>query len=181
MIKSIFCFYVKQNMWSQFSSLVWPAKQDYDDLFPTHIKTLIGRENLDKATKIEWKQQWLGSTDYIDRVKPEDITNNISYGVDNFKRPFVFVKVKIITSTAEGHTDEKTCLLIIFQRYTDDPNLYVCIDPPGYLDKFIRGNCAITSDFKELLTKFFAKGVYEGAYSFMGTDPTTKYTVSIVK
>jgi len=64
-------------------------------LFPDHIIDIFGKEVLiEEAVWIENNKKWIGGTGYIDRVSWDDLDHTISFGVDEFKRPYIFIKLQ---------------------------------------------------------------------------------------
>lgn len=58
-------------------------------------------------------KKFIGGTDYIDRVRLDDMKGNIMWGIDVWKRPFISIS---------GHSDKskpRDFVFTIFQRYTD--------------------------------------------------------------
>ena len=83
------------------------------DLFDKHFFTEL--PVLDLKDKI-------GSTDYIDFVKIEDMTHNIMKGVDFYRRKFVSIKYWITDTTEPINSYQ--AVGTFFQRYTDDPDTW---------------------------------------------------------
>jgi hypothetical protein len=124
-------------------------KENLLEYFPHRILDIIGQngENNLRKNKIVWKPLWMGQTDYIDRIFVDELENNFSYGVDHYNRSFIFVKV--------GKS-----VIVIFQRYSDDKNMYVAINPDGLIyDKIIRGRCYIDNEFHQELKEYISKHV----------------------
>ena len=72
-----------------------------------------------KETQLEWKDSFhKGGTGYIDGVKASDLSKPVMWGIDNYNRPFVALKLQ----TAEG--DGQPGVETIFQRYTDDATVW---------------------------------------------------------
>lgn len=64
---------------------------------------------------LPWKSHFLGSTDYIDKIKASDVYEPVMLGIDVFDRPFVTLRTRQIIRKKE-HIAVNT----LFQRYTDD-------------------------------------------------------------
>ena len=119
--------------------------------FTQYVIDLVGEEKLKAAKQVEWKDEWLGSTSYIDRIGVEELDVPISYGKDAYQRAFIFIR--IVTTSESGK--EKKSALVIFRRYSDS-NLFVCIEPRGYSHDLMRGACSISeSSFYQRLWKLF--------------------------
>ena len=65
---------------------------------------------------LEFQDNFLGQTDYLDSIQIEDLTDPIMIGKDCFHRPFIVIKY---------YFEDQTHLLTVFQRYTDDKNTWV--------------------------------------------------------
>ena len=57
-------------------------------MFPENIIEIVGKERFLKGKYVEWQERWLGGTQYIDRIYPEDLEDNLSYGIDSYGRFF---------------------------------------------------------------------------------------------
>ena len=64
---------------------------------------------------LNFKNYYIGCTDYIDRVKHNDMISPIMIGIDYFKRPFISIRYL---------EDNKKKVVTVFQRYTEDNNLW---------------------------------------------------------
>lgn len=72
---------------------------------------------------IEWKPEYNGYTDYIDRLDYSALhDNSIGFGMDHFRRPFIVIETTLPNGTPKHD--------VLFQRYTDE-TLWACIN--GYL------------------------------------------------
>lgn len=80
--------------------------------FPSILINLFTMKVLLNADIMEWKNEFIGTTDYIDIIKPIHVKNKISIGIDQYYRPFICLKVLDIMSN-----EEFVCTL--FQRYTN--------------------------------------------------------------
>lgn len=94
------------------------------ELFPPNLIDMIGKNRFLSASEVPWNRKWLGPTDYIDSMRPKDFPDNSSiyYGVDEFKRPFIFLKTrvtKIYPMSEPNHKESKITMISLFQRYTD--------------------------------------------------------------
>ena len=90
-------------------------------MFPENIIDIVGKERFLKGKYVEWQERWLGGTQYIDRIYPEDLEENLSYGIDSYGRFFIFIKIRKLNYSRS--TDElishKYTVLTIFKRYSD--------------------------------------------------------------
>ena len=88
-------------------------------MFPENIIDIVGKERFLKGKYVEWQERWLGGTQYIDRIYPEDLEENLSYGIDSYGRFFIFIKIRKLNYSIA--TDElishKYTVLTIFKRY----------------------------------------------------------------
>lgn len=128
---------------------------DFRDLFPQRIIDMIGEENFKKARLVDWQQKWLGNTDYIDSTRPNDFSSeeSIFYGVDCYKRPFIFLKVKCLSES-----DERFMMINIFQRYSDTDRLYVACSRDGEANVVLEGGCAIGNELLSNISNFLKNG-----------------------
>ena len=76
------------------------------------ILMMGGMENMIKIPILEWKDNFLGGTDYIDRITPEDLNHKIMMGIDRYHRPFICFRIK--------RDEEKYSVDTLFQRYTGE-------------------------------------------------------------
>lgn len=67
---------------------------------------------------IKTRQGW---TDYIDFIKPDELTSTIMKGVDKFGRPFLVVKGKGIS----GDNSDTEIFQTFFQRYQNNQSLWM--------------------------------------------------------
>ena len=92
--------------------------------FPSAVADLFGGHSaMARLPKIEWRPDFLGSTDYIDRIRPADMGDNpIMVGEDNYRRPFVTFR---LTRKSENEDErQKPMLSTLFQRYTDSTHTW---------------------------------------------------------
>lgn len=103
----------------------------------------------------------IGSTDYIDYIKLDEVTNSVMKGRDIFRRKFIVVKFKV---------DNECYLQTFFQRYTNGSMWMGCghatinlIDTCGGMDKdqvsFINnvinnGSSVMKHDFRPTFSLF---------------------------
>lgn len=60
---------------------------------------------------LEWKNDFMGFTDYIDRIQLSDVSDPVMIGTDCYNRSFITLKLK--------KNLEKEFVIIMFQRYTN--------------------------------------------------------------
>lgn len=129
----------------------------YEKIFPTKIVEMIGKERFAKACYTEWEQKWVGATGYIDGTRPDDFPDRpIFYGIDGFGRPFVFLKV--ISIKDDGR---KEIMINIFQRYTDNTNLYVACCSYEQGDTLLKHGCRIDDELYSHISLFLVNGFVE--------------------
>ena len=123
--------YVKNELQRKRNEL----QKNIQNLFPVDIINMIGKERFLRACPLEWNEKWLGSTDYIDSTKIDDFQDKffIYYGIDCYKRPFIFLKVKSIETLHNGSKSyeliskkHNSFMINIFQRYTDSKSYVAC-------------------------------------------------------
>ena len=59
-------------------------------MFPENIIDIVGKERFLKGKYVEWQERWLGGTQYIDRIYPEDLEENLSLW-DRFLRAILYL------------------------------------------------------------------------------------------
>jgi len=122
-------------------------EEDLSEYFPERILDIVGENNL-YGKKIKWNALWMGCTDYIDRIFHNELENDFSYGVDHYNRSFIFVKVN-------------TSVIVIFQRYSDDKNMFVAVNPDGKIyNDVIRGRCYIDDEFAQVLKDYINQNIH---------------------
>tara|TARA_B110000008_G_scaffold279401_1_gene326349 strand:+ start:1130 stop:1870 length:741 start_codon:yes stop_codon:yes gene_type:complete len=95
---------------------------------------------------LPWKRFYIGCTDYIDGIKPSNLTYPIMIGVDHFHRPFITIKY----TYSELHCSEmKTGKITVFQRYTNDCKCWVGCSKRGPIMRF-NGNSTFSNSEKKL-------------------------------
>ena len=95
---------------SELDKLYFLKKKVIEDKFNCKIIDLFGGINkfLDYPM-LNWNDDFLGNTGYIDKIKTEHINNPIMYGFDCYNRPYITLKF------IEG----KPKVITLFQRYDD--------------------------------------------------------------
>lgn len=100
---------------------------DINSLFPEHIIDAFGSiKNFITYPQLEFQDKFMGSTQYIDRIRSQDLSHPIMYGVDYYSRPFVTLKLQytyildmIDEDLREYYNDKvKKGVITVFQRYT---------------------------------------------------------------
>jgi hypothetical protein len=90
-----------------------PKQKFVLDNFPEEIVNLFTLERMANFPILEYKEEFLGLTDYIDGILPQDMTHPIMMGVDKYKRAFIAIRTY-------QPQEKKTMVDTIFQRYTKD-------------------------------------------------------------
>jgi hypothetical protein len=80
------------------------------------IKLVGGIEQMLEYPVLQWNEEYLGATGYIDRLNVDNVSHKIMKGSDGWGRPFITFRIKNENSTYYKH-NIYTCVL--FQRYTD--------------------------------------------------------------
>ena len=97
---------------------------DVSRYYPYFIDSFIPMKLIYSLPVLKFKPRFVGSTDYIDRIRNKDLSHPIMVSVDNHARPFIVIRYKCTDMTFKDWdnnindwcTDTKT--LTIFQRYT---------------------------------------------------------------
>lgn len=75
------------------------------ETFPHHILGALPEKVLWNIKRVQFQNDWIGSTDYIDNVKPRDLLYDFAWTNDRYNRLVILMRVK-----------DK--VLAFFQRYT---------------------------------------------------------------
>ena len=72
---------------------------------------------------LAFQNRFCGGTDYLDGIVYSDITHPLMIGVDRYRRPYLCVVYHWLDHWLGGSdgAKTKTCMLTVFQRYTDSP------------------------------------------------------------
>jgi hypothetical protein len=81
------------------------------------IRDILGNETFEALPILDLQGRF-GKTDYIDFLTASDLSAPAMKGVDHLQRPFIAFK-------AENKVTGEKFTQVIFQRYTDDPGLWV--------------------------------------------------------
>ena len=84
-------------------------------IFPEYLYDLFSKEKLDALPILDMASN-MGDTDYIDFLKPEDLSQPIMKGIDKYKRQFI---------TFLFQQRNKQRVITFFQRYSDSKNFWV--------------------------------------------------------
>ena len=68
---------------------------------------------------LAFQDRFCGRTDYLDGIVYSDLTHPLMIGVDRYRRPYLCVVYHWLVGSDGAKT--KTCMLTVFQRYTDSP------------------------------------------------------------
>ena len=105
---------------------------------------------------LPWKRNFIGCTDYIDRIGVSDLKFPIMIGVDHFHRPFIAIKYTYreldwadINKKTIIYSENKIGRITVFQRYSKDYKCWVSCNKIGPIMR-LDGNCSF-SDFEKKL------------------------------
>jgi hypothetical protein len=132
------------------------------DKFPNKIISIFGMENMINYPILEFKNKFIGYTDYIDSIRPDDLSEPIMIGVDCFKRAFVSIRTVIINENRDPVVDT------LFQRYTNEKEkwTYGC-SGYGFIRNDSLDNITITN-IKNLINK--NKNILYPSYCYEDED-----------
>ena len=144
---------------------------------------------------LNFKQHYIGCSGYIDMIYTTNMDSPIMIGVDCFKRPFLTMKYKYIPSVDKPsyrfrkgtmfHNEKaiknNICYITIFQRYSNNKNLWVKCNYYSLIlnfDNFSQltdeGKTELVESIKNLLTDkkiSFKKGRYcNDTHQLVGYD-----------
>lgn len=88
---------------------------------------------------LKFKRKFVGSTDYIDRIKVSDVLSPVMLSVDMYKRPMIIIKLNV---------DNKIIVQTAFQRYSIG-NSWIVGSCYGYCSAIATGMMN-DDDFKNL-------------------------------
>lgn len=91
-----------------------------DFKFPDILYAVFSQEKLESLPILDIGTR-VGHTQYIDFIKATELTSTVMRGRDVYNRPFITLRYKY---------DEHQNIATIFQRYTNDPNLWVTMNGP---------------------------------------------------
>ena len=116
-----------------------------------HFKDTFFPEKLIRLLPVlSCKAEYIGGTDYIDCIKPKNLTNSIMVGVDFFRRPFITIKYKYQTKK------ERIGRITVFQRYSESKTQWVKCNHKGPL-MLNDANSSFTNDSKILFVNNIAR------------------------
>lgn len=101
------------------------------DYFPEYIKELF--VDFDNLEILNWKNNYVGYTGYIDSISTIDVKQKISIGIDNYRRPFICFNGKIVENNGKFELVKSRRASTLFQRYCNDPFTYVFANKTGDL------------------------------------------------
>lgn len=100
---------------------VIPEFRDHLRLIGTFPKTIIeamgGVEQFLTFPVLEWKKEYIGCTDYIDRIRPIDLSHPVMIGRDPYQRSFICLKMR-------AGVYPKEFVMTMFQRYTNQQDTW---------------------------------------------------------
>ena len=117
--------------------------------FPSILIDLITMKVLLNANIMEWKNEYIGNTDYIDRIKPIHVKNKISIGLDCYNRAFICLKIQHLESK-----EEFVCTL--FQRYSNLTSTWThgCHSYKNFIKE-----CGYFLNYNKISHKFFESNI----------------------
>ena len=68
---------------------------------------------------LKWDKRFMGCTDYIDNIRPCDLTNPMMIGIDHFKRPFL-----TLAFIYKKRKDSIGGCITYFQRFSDTSRVW---------------------------------------------------------
>ena len=89
-------------------------RQSYPKLI---VEAMGGLENFLTFPILRWKNEFIGFTDYIDRICPSDLDEPVMIGKDGYNRAFITLKL------TKG-VYVKEFVITLFQRYSTDPGTW---------------------------------------------------------
>jgi len=152
------------------------------NIFPPVLLDIIGKERFLKGKYVKWQDEWLGGTDYIDRISSDELDNNLCYGIDCYRRFFIFIKIKKIFQSlprTDNGQQEIYTVLTIFKRYSDASSI-VCNDN-YYNNPLIDSYPTVSGTQIQLLKNFMNTGYFirEGSYFSATPFKYAKFLVTI--
>lgn len=88
--------------------------------FITHLPD--GLEiNVDDLPILEFKDKFIGSTDYIDRVRISDLSAPVMVGIDRYRRAYIVLRMNFKSKT---HNRVETVVHTFFERYTNERQVW---------------------------------------------------------
>lgn len=125
------CFYYK-NLLENKVKEINILKDEIYFLYDTRIIDLMGGigKMIDYPI-LDWNNDYVGSTGYLDSFNLKYITNKIMRGVDCWGRPFITLRIKLDKNIHNCRHLEYLCVL--FQRYSDCKSSWTH-STQGYID-----------------------------------------------
>jgi len=123
--------------------------------FPLILIELFTIQELLNAPILTWQQQFMGHTDYIDRINPEDIDSPIAIGIDCYNRSFICLKLTNLSKN-------EIFVCTLFQRYSDYQSRWThgCHSYANFMLEcgyFLVENRFCHKNFEENMTKLLSK------------------------
>lgn len=147
------------------------TQKKIQELFSEEIIDMIGKNRLLHATEVPWNPEWLGPTSYIDSMRPKHFPDNgnIYYGKDDYQRPFIFLKTRVIKNPPMLTSQTKVTMISLFQRYTDSKT-FAAVDHTASGEILLEHRTRIDNDLLLRIKNFLETGRIE-------KDSTTGKTV----
>lgn len=130
-------------------------------MFPDHVISSIGIENLFNAPVKEWKDEYMGWTGYLDRFSPECVETDFTIGTDCFDRSYVIIK-GVSVSQSKKNTP---FTLTIFKRYKGDGYLFV-VSEKGISNNFTNGRVSFEGSLLSNVKEFCKDGIFVTDFTF---------------
>lgn len=95
------------------------------DLYCQPIKDAFSEssKNIKDIPILEFVDDKMGTTDYIDMIEASDMSHPIMRGCDKYKRPFIAFKFIIMPNTND-YVKPREIVHTLFQKNTNDPNIW---------------------------------------------------------
>lgn len=81
--------------------------------------TFFPMKLVSKFPILDFEPKFMGPTNYIDRIRPQDMKHPIMIGVDIYRRPFICIKY-FEDIDSDNEFGIGSSLITVFQRYSDN-------------------------------------------------------------
>jgi hypothetical protein len=149
LIKKIYTYlppsYINKSPWEQELKKQWVSS-----CFPKSLIDTIGEEKMLSFPIIKWNDEFMGYTDYIDRLYAHHMSDPIMLGIDCYNRPFIAFRTKHKTSLTVD---------VLFQRYSNDKHCWsnAHCGNSGFITHC--GHSRMVNDIEPLELKTSLKGI----------------------
>lgn len=137
---------------------------------------------------LTYQERFMGGTDYLDNIGPNELTHPIMVGKDSYNRTFVCVRYKCYDNAFEfdGNThklqSDKTYCITLFQRYTDSQDTWCKADQYSYGSPVFYGTGVSIGDVE---MKRFIKNIFRMlngmSYEYLDYESKQAQTPTVVK